>query len=308
MLIFPIFIPQWGCPFNCIYCDQRQFVAVKVIPFNTLRKQLSEFCEKNIYRHKQIAIYGGTFTALALSEREMFITLVKPFLNDKTSIRISTRPDCIDQDILDWCDSNGIRTIELGVQDFSDKVLLASNRGYNQKIVIDACHMIKQNGFELGIQIMPGLPGFLFNSYHRFEVVLHDIMPSFLRLYPVIVLQGTDLWREYQSGSYNPLSMEEAITVCADISEIAEKYNIKVIKIGIPSLEKGSVYAGPYHPAFGEFVKAERLIRKIVKEHKQQESIELPSTDISLLTGHKGYNLSRLLKRLGTKDLVLVAI
>jgi histone acetyltransferase (RNA polymerase elongator complex component) len=127
---------------------------------------------------------------------------------------------------------------------------------------------------------------------------LEIIKPAFVRIYPLIVLANTPLWRDYQAGKYNPLSMEEAIGICADYCLLAEMNGFEIIKIGIPSLHKDCQFAGPYHPAFGELVKGEVLIKKIVSAYKNDYTIHIHPRDISLLTGHKSYNLLRLLNRL----------
>lgn len=298
MLIYPIFIPQQGCLHSCIYCDQIQFDSVEQLPFNTIQKQLELFCSKHKNQPRQVAFYGGTFTGLTLSERETYYKLVEPFLDNQMTIRISTRPDYINTEILSWCKEHNIKTIELGIQDFNDEVLLASKRGYDAKQAMEACTSVKKAGFELGIQLMPGLPQS--SQITRFESMnnLLNVSPDFIRLYPLIILANTPLWKEWEAGKYIPLSLEEAINVCAEYCDFATQAGIKVIKVGIPSLVKGSKSIGPYHPAFGELVKGELLIRKIRQGYNQEETINISCKDISMLTGHKGYNLIKLLERL----------
>jgi len=307
MLIFPVFIPQKGCSFQCVYCDQKQFISVEEVDFTVLEKQIRQFCSKNINTHKQIAFYGGTFTGLTLSQREKYYNLVRPFIDNKTSIRISTRPDAVGYEDLNWCKNHHIKTIELGIQDFSDVVLKASRRGYDSKTAIEACFRIKQEGFELGVQLMPGLPGSSPSSHRESSGTLQGVLPDFVRLYPLIILRGTPLWTEWEKGYIEPLTLEEAINICVEYYDIAERNNIAVIKTGIPSLGKNSEYVGPYHPAFGELVKGERLIRKIEAEYKSGDTIHIGKNEISLLTGHQEYNLRKLMKRLDLNYIKLVA-
>jgi histone acetyltransferase (RNA polymerase elongator complex component) len=298
MQIFPVFIPQKGCPFECIYCSQEEFSAVKEVPFDILSIQIEAFCRKHQAEDKQIAFYGGTFTGLPLNEREKYYQLIKPFLDGKTTLRISTRPDCVDEEDLIWCKTHGVKTIELGIQDFSDKVLKASGRSYDRATAMDACFRVKEYGFELGVQLMPGLPQSDLNSRRESSESLRRVSPRYLRLYPLIVLRGTKLWDDYQEGKYTPLSLDEAIEICAEYYELAEQIGTEIIKTGIPPLEKSTEYAGPYHPAFGELVKGEILIRKIVNLYKGEDTLQLSYKDISLLTGHDNYGLKKLKKRL----------
>jgi histone acetyltransferase (RNA polymerase elongator complex component) len=306
MQIFPVFIPQEGCPFQCIYCDQSRIGSTKQIPFAVLSEQIRAFCLKHNQANKQIAFYGGSFTGLPEAERNQYFDLVSPFLDEKTSVRISTRPDMVNDAELQWCKSHGITTIELGIQSFDDNVLLASKRGYDSQTAVDACLRVKSYGFELGIQLMPGLPGYtpasplIASGRHRGDI------GDFYRIYPPVILRGTELWDMWKAGKYNPLSLDEAIEICAEFMDWAEENHLKVIKVGIPSLAKDTEYAGPYHPAFGELVKGERLVRRIAQSFEPGKSIRLTAGDISLLTGHKGFSLHKLLQRTGQKSLQLV--
>lgn len=297
MLIFPIFIPQQGCPFKCIYCDQVQFDAVNTIPHEMISSQLAQFCAMHSGKTKQVAFYGGTFTGLETSVRDTYYQLIEPFLDNQMSIRISTRPDFIDAEILNWSKEHHITTIELGIQDFNNEVLKSSQRGYNNQQAINACKIVKQFGFELGVQLMPGLPNSTKETHRMNMEALQIVKPDFIRLYPVIVLAETPLWSEWQAGKYTPLSLDQAIDICIEYYDWAALQNIRISKIGIPSLEKGRKYAGPYHAAFGELVKGEILIRKIAQNYNQQEKIRISAHDISMLTGHKGYNLNKLQER-----------
>jgi len=305
MLIYPVFIPQKGCPFQCIYCNQKSFDSVEELSLEDLQQQIVQFCSSNRNKQKQIAFYGGTFTALSQTDREQYFKIAEPYLDDITSLRISTRPDCAGSDELDWCKEHQVKTIELGIQDFQDAVLEASGRGYDSQTAVEACLRVKQFGFELGVQLMPGLSCLAPASNSDCLDLLEIVKPDFIRIYPLVIIKGTPLWNLYELGKVTPLTLEEAIDLCIHYLDWAERHNITVIKIGIPSLEKDSDYAGPYHPAFGELVKGERLIRKILPFYKPGKVINLAAQDISLLTGQQGYNLSRLKQRLGSEDVKL---
>jgi len=298
MLIFPVFIPQKGCPFDCIYCNQTQIGSVKEISTDILKEQIHQFCEFHKEQTKQIAFFGGTFTGLPESERDIYYELVEPYLDDNTSIRISTRPDFVDNDALNWCKVHQVKTIELGIQDFSDSVLKAINRGYSGKDAVESCLRVKEAGFELGVQLMPGLPCSSPASHRESSESLLGVMPDFIRLYPLIVLSGTQVWQDWEAGKFQPLTLEEAIDICVYYHEVAEEHGIEVIKTGIPPLETDTKYAGPYHPAFGELVLAELLIRKVKQLYLTDKTIHISPHDLSLLTGHQKYNLKKLLNGL----------
>ena len=269
-------------------------------PFSVLTEQLRDFCSLHRQEEKQIAFYGGTFTGLKEHQRNEYFRLAEPFLDELTSLRISTRPDYLGREELDWCKAHRIRTIEIGVQDFSDKVLRASGRGYDAQTAIAACQRVSEQGFELGIQLLPGLPGFNHASFRESAESLRRLRLRYLRLYPLVVLKGTPIWEMYEQGEYTPLTLEEAISICADYHELADEQGFLVIKTGIPPLEPGIAHAGPYHPAFGELVRGELLVRKLTASYKGEQILRLASSDLSVFTGHNGYNRKKLMKRLET--------
>ncbi len=307
MLIFPVFIPQEGCPFKCVYCDQQQLDSVRESTLQELEEQIWKFCDRHCSEPKQIAFYGGTFTGLTPEARDKYFNLIKPHLDDKTSIRISTRPDLAGQEELDWCRKFGVRTIELGIQDFNDEVLAASGRGYDGQTAAAACQRVKQAGFELGVQLMPGLPMSSRDSVTRNQETLLKLQPDFLRLYPLIALWGTELWKAWERGDMVLLTLDEAVGLCVEYTELLEFHGIKVIKSGLPALRKNAFYAGPYHPSFGELVRAECLLRKILANCEPCTAVLISAADISLFTGHGGRYLNKLRNGLNSCTLRIVS-
>ena len=278
-----------GCPSRCIYCDQHKITALAASDLEHQWAQARDFVLRHPGRTKEIAFYGGSFTALPWEWREQLISRFDQISDDCTSYRISTHPAFISPSILQQCWLQGIRCIELGVQDFCTEVLVCSQRGYDGQTARDAAQMVKNAGFKLGIQLMPGLPGSNASSVEENQQALSALIPDYLRLYPVIVLQGTPLADIYLRGAYQPLSLDEAIALCADYCELAEGKGISVIKVGLPSnLDSQDVLAGPWHPAFGEFVQSELLVRRLVVRILQHEEINLDKKQQALLHGHRG--------------------
>jgi len=214
--IIPIFIPHRGCPNDCVFCNQRKITARTTAPTadevkNTIDTWLTTLGEVPTV---EIAFYGGSFTGLRLTEQSSYLAIAKEYkergLIDK--IHLSTRPDYIDRDILDNLKAYSVDTIELGVQSFDDEVLRKSNRGHTSASVYEAVSLIKEYGFEFGIQLMIGLPGDSLETciYSAEETV--KLKPSLTRLYPTIVIDDTELLEMYERGEYKPLSREEAVT------------------------------------------------------------------------------------------------
>jgi histone acetyltransferase (RNA polymerase elongator complex component) len=209
----------------------------------------------------EIAFYGGTFTALPEDLVEEILSTASVLVEQAifTGVRFSTRPDCLDSAIVAMLSRYPVRTVELGVQSLSDSVLEKSGRGYRAETVAAAAERIKRKGWELGIQLMAGLPGDnreLFMESMRKAI---ELGADFLRIYPTLVLEGTDLAQAFRKGRYVPLDLEEAVAMIAPAYDLALVAGVPIIRMGLqadPALEKpGVVLAGPYHPAFGCLVK-----------------------------------------------------
>jgi histone acetyltransferase (RNA polymerase elongator complex component) len=293
MKILPVFIPHLGCPFQCIYCNQKTITKTDAEPLSEVEQRISAFCHHNKNHNKQIAFFGGTFTKLPRQKQQEYFALVKPYQQECT-IRISTRPDCIDEDILDYCRQNNVKTIELGIQSFHDSVLSESKRGYKSQIAQTACKIVKDSGFELGIQLMPGLPNFNVQTWQETLQTTKSLQPDFVRIYPAVVLKHTHLEKLYERSKYKPLSLKEAIDTATYAFEFLEQTNIKIIKTGLHSdIEPEQIVAGPFHDSFGELVRANRLAKKIIADFSYQTLI-LSSRDVSLLKGFNSLYLNKI--------------
>jgi len=268
--IYPIFLPHAGCPFQCVYCNQSlvtsfsRFDAVNgaglISHFRHVLTQLVEDVRRTSLPG-EIAFYGGTFTALPMETLDEMLGEASRWVEAGvfSGVRFSTRPDGITSAVCSFLSQYPIRTIELGVQSLSDWVLFESRRGYTAKTVAMAAGFVREHGWELGIQLMPGLPG---DASHLFMESVHAaiaLQPAFVRLYPTIVLSRTLLAEWYRMGKYQPLTLDEGIGWCALAYDAFLGASIPVARMGLhadPELEKpGRILAGPYHPAFGYLVR-----------------------------------------------------
>ncbi|MDD4309252.1 MAG: radical SAM protein [Candidatus Cloacimonetes bacterium] len=288
-LIYPIFLPMQGCPHRCIYCDQRKISATISLDVEAELPKVARFIANHPDDDKQIAFYGGSFTALSPEFRLHIFTSFGNLLDANSSFRISTHPLYIDADILAECRANRVSCLELGIQDFDSEVLKESKRGYDCQAAVKACHLVKEHGFTLGVQLMPGLPGSSTSSITTNMQLLRELKPDYLRLYPLIVISGTPLAETFKAGEYTPLKLDEAVSICADYALLANEVGITIIKQGIPSnLPPHEVLGGPFHPAFGEFVMAELLVRRIILASTQKREIILDKKQQALLLAHRG--------------------
>ncbi|MDD3878519.1 MAG: radical SAM protein [Syntrophomonas sp.] len=305
-----------GCPFTCVFCDQNRISSTQEIPGEM---EVLRIVEKHLETipsgsEVEIAFFGGNFTAVEKASQEIYLASVKRYLQDGRvqGIRISTRPDCIDVEILDFLRKRGVRTIELGVQSLADEVLKASWRGYQADDVFKACYLIKEYGFRLGIQLMIGLPGDKLELDMKTAEQVIALRPDMVRIYPTLVIAGTHLEKLYLKGEYTPLTLAEALQISLAAYLQFQKENIPVIRMGLQPGEElqreGCVVAGPFHPAFGEMVEqeafkaqAQKLIEEFVIAHGQHSQLLLlvHPRDISKVTGQRRSNLNYLKKQFG---------
>lgn len=310
MQVYPVFLPLQGCPFRCIYCDQYLITNKEYFDLEKHLEEISNFCKKHQDEDKEIAFFGGTFTAFDLTWQQKQFAKLAPLLNSNTAIRYSTRPDCLTKEDLVLAKKCGVGTIELGIQDFSDKVLVQSKRGYKQQQAIEACKLVQDFNLKLGIQIMPGLPGFSEESLAETKKLILELKPDYVRIYPTVVLKGTKLAELYHSGKYKPLELEEAIDISVELYEEFTAAHIQVIKIGvqIDTADPTAIIAGPHHKAFGELVASKVLVRRLVPQISTDSSeveIIVSKFDASKFRGHSNYGLKYLQKILGNKKIKL---
>ncbi|MEN6350120.1 MAG: radical SAM protein [Syntrophomonas sp.] len=315
----PIFVPHLGCPFTCIFCNQRSITAQHNVPDQAgivaiIEEHLQTIpCGNEV----EVAFFGGNFTAIDKTLQGYYLNAVSPYLQKGkiNSIRISTRPDCISAPDLEYLAGRGVGTIELGVQSFSDEVLKASLRGYLCDDVFKACHLIKQQGLKLGIQLMIGLPGDTCRLDMESTGKAVSLGPDMVRIYPTLVIKGTALQNMYEQGIYKPLGLPEAIHITADMFLQFQKENIPVIRMGLQPGEElrseGTVIVGPFHPAFGELVEQEVFRRQALQAIRIFYSggncrdilIFVHPQDISKMTGNKRANLLYLKESLKLESL-----
>ena len=282
----------------CSYCNQHSISGVQAAPtadeVKTVCAEAFEYIgEKS---NTEIAFFGGSFTAIERTYMLELLECVQEFIGEDkfAGIRISTRPDCINEEILDILKRYNVRAIELGAQSMDDTVLAANRRGHTAADVEKAGKLIKEYGFELGLQMMVGL-------YKSTEELEYETMrriaalkPDTVRIYPVAVLEGTHLAELYKSGEYVLYPMERAIAICADMLCFFAKKEIRVIRCGLHASEMVSdnAVAGFYHPAFKELAEAE-LVRRTIDAHIDAEGdyvIEVARGMMSKAIGQKKSN------------------
>ena len=260
----PFFISHQGCPHTCIFCDQRTISgAAGVLPdTGQILARIDLWRSTAGDRPLEVAFFGGTFTALPQEIQAELLAPLQPLLADGTleSVRISTRPDYIDADRVAWLSERGVRTIELGVQSLDDTVLEASGRGHLAVDSLNAIRCIKNRGLKVVAQLMPGLPGETPSSAIASLERVISAGADFLRIYPAVVLKGTELARRYAAGEFIPYSLDRGVSLCKLLLQRAMQAGIPVIRIGLQAdlgLHAETVLAGCWHPALGQLVRSQ---------------------------------------------------
>ncbi len=301
----PIFVPHVGCPHSCSFCNQRVISGKVHVPD---AQETAEICADALrhlsqkYDSVEIAFFGGSFTAIS---QDLMISLLESaarFLADKrvSGIRVSTRPDAINNEKLDILKYYGVTAIELGAQSMYNKVLEQNRRGHTAEDVVMASALVREYGFELGLQMMTGLWGS--NSQMDCETgrQIAKIKPDTVRIYPTVVIQGTELEQKMQSGEYLPQSLEEAVETAAWLLELFESSGIRVIRLGLHASEllEGKAGGGVYHPAMGELSRSRIYYKKLLEQLNQStckrvKLYALPQK-ISQIIGQKRCNIEAL--------------
>jgi radical SAM superfamily enzyme len=311
--IIPIFLPHAGCPHRCVFCNQVSITGSEpgAAAADQIRSRIQEFLAfKRERRHPvQISFFGGNFLGLTTEAMQHYLALAAEFVRrgDVDSIRFSTRPDTINRQHLDIISDYPVATVELGVQSMIDRVLDLARREHRAADTVRAVEQLKARGYDIGLQMMVGLPGDDEALSLATARQIADLQPDFVRIYPTLIVKDSLLAQWYADGTYSPLSLEAAVTQVKNLCLYFRKNNIRVIRMGLQAsaeLADGStVLAGPYHPSFGHLVYSEIFLDAACKALKAAAaagpniSIFVNPRRISTMRGLKNANIERLKSR-----------
>jgi histone acetyltransferase (RNA polymerase elongator complex component) len=316
-LIIPIFLPNLGCRERCLFCNQSAMAGGAPSPSsvrNFIKASLNGLPSEKKDREKQVAFYGGSFTAIHRDDQVRYLKEVQPFLASGLidSIRISTRPDALDEETLSMLKEYRVKTIEVGVQSMIDEVLLLARRGHSAEDTVDTIRRLKQQGFEVGLQLMIGLPGDTFDRFFQTLDRAIELQPDFVRIHPTLVLKGAPLENLWRAGGYSALSLDEAVQWLKKGILKLENSSIRVARIGLqPTKElERDFLAGPYHPALHQltdsaifFDMAEYLLE--THPNGSQSTFFCHLKDISNLKGQRNENILKLKKHFKLSEILI---
>ena len=313
----PFFVPHAGCPNCCVFCSQVKITGESAekdlgCEINELITLLESECDNN-FVESQIAFFGGSFTAIDRNRMEKLLSVANEYIDKGVadSVRISTRPDCIDESVLELLERYRVTNIELGVQSTDDSVLLSSNRGHTAKDSFNASKMITDKGMIFGGQMMIGLPNATAESEIQTAKDIVKMGALEARIYPTVVFEGTKLYDMTLSGEYKPLSLSEAVERTAKCYKIFLDAGVNVLRIGLHSSENlANAPFGANHPSIGELVKsyvyADIVCEKVNRCDGKILSIGVKKSDISMLRGHNCAAINRIKEQTGAKDVEII--
>lgn len=303
-----LFVPHLGCPHRCTFCNQNAISGTDAPPTPA---DVTAACTQAAAQwgedaaQSQLAFFGGSFTAVERHYMCSLLDAAQPFLQrgELGSIRISTRPDCVADEVLGLLWAKGVRSIELGAQSMDEEVLRLSKRGHTAAQVEDAARRIQAHGFSLGLQMMLGLEGDTPAGAWQTARQLAALQPAEVRIYPTVVLGGTKLCHRMEEGLYTPLTLEEGIPLAAQLMEFFEEQGIAVIRVGLHASQEleEQMAGGCYHPAFRELCQS-----YLLEQTLQEQLIQLPAGPVrlevhprsrSLLSGQGGRILQQITRQ-----------
>ena len=301
----PIFIPELACPNRCIYCNQRhisgQLQAVKPEEIKQIIEQhLATFIRPS---EVELAFFGGSFTGIDEKDMLTYLQIVQPYIEqgEIKSIRISTRPDYINEKILDILQQYNVKDIELGAQSLNEEVLAFAKRGHTVKDVENASQLIKSYGFSLGLQMMIGLPLDTVEKSKETAKKILKLGAESTRIYPTLVINNTDLADLYRQNKYKALSLDEAVDWTTEIYKIFSQSSIKILRIGLhPSealINGTELLAGPFHVSFKELVLTKIWQEKFEALPINTKTILVNPKEINYAIGYNSKNKQLLQKK-----------
>lgn len=300
-----LFVPHIGCPHRCSFCDQNAISGAERPPEP---EDVTAACETALQslgsraREAEIAFFGGSFTAIDRDYMLRLLEAARPYVRSGKvrGIRLSTRPDAVEPEVLRLLQEYGVTSIELGAQSMDDRVLALNGRGHTAEQVRQAARRVRESGFRLGLQMMTGLPGDTPKGAWYTARELAALSPEEMRIYPTVVLDGTRMGEWYRQGIYQPPGVEESVSLCAGLLDYLEGQGIRVIRLGLHasrSLEE-RLLGGAYHPAFRELCEGELLVQELLRSLSGQTpgpvAVRLNPRDRSRFTGPRRKNLTRL--------------
>ena len=313
--VIPVFVPHLGCRHECVFCNQRRISgSEKAATAATVKQAIEQSAAlPRSGAKRQLAFYGGSFTAIEPERQEELLGAAAEAIGkgEIDAIRLSTRPDAIDETVLARLKRFGVEMVELGAQSMDGEVLRLSGRGHTAEDVVRSSEAVKAAGFRLILQMMTGLPGDSAEKDIETAKKLIALRPDGVRIYPTVIVRDTALYDLWRAGEYREHTVEDAVAVCAQLMPLFEEANIPVIRLGLnptEELSQGAAVAGAYHPALGELVRSRILLEKARAllagtEPGSRVTLGVNAAELSQMIGQKRQNVRALSRALALEEL-----
>lgn len=301
-----LFVPHAGCPHQCSFCNQRVITGRAGLPSDADIRQAAESALRSLgvdAAGAEIAFFGGSFTAIDRREMIRMLDAAYPYVADGRfrGIRLSTRPDAVDEEIMSLLRERGVTSVELGAQSMDDRVLEQNGRGHTAEDVVRAARLIRSARMELGLQMMTGLYGDTDAGALETARRLLDLQPDTMRIYPAVVLEGTRLASLYRQGAYRPQTLEAAADLCAKLLQMCAERGTPVIRLGLHAIERDSYVAGPWHPAFREICEGRIYLQAALQDLRGRPNgrytLYVARGAVSRMAGQRRCNIKALFER-----------
>ena len=310
----PIFIPHLGCPNMCVFCNQRSISGHSAFHAESVRDEIEAvLATSSDTDEREIAFFGGSFTGIDRGLMTDLLTIAYEYVRvgKVSSIRLSTRPDYIDGEILEILSQYGVRTVELGLQSFDERVLAASKRGHSRECAERACRAVKEAGFELIGQMMIGLPESDTESEMMTAREICRLGADGARVYPTVVFYDTELAEMCERGEYIPLDDESAVMRTKEVLKIFDAAGVPCIRVGLCASENladdSKVMGGAKHSSIGELAMGEVYFDRLCDEIERADirggelRVFVSKGSVSKTVGQKRKNIVRICEKYGFK-------
>ena len=307
----PVFIPHLGCPNACVFCNQHSISGHGIFRAESVRDEIEQaLATLADCAHCEIAFFGGSFTGIDRTLMTELLEIAQSYVREGRvdAIRLSTRPDYVDDEVLSLLSRYAVKTVELGLQSINDRVLRVTRRGHDAAAAEYACRKIKEYGFDLVGQMMIGLPASSASDEQMTAQRILELGADAARVYPTVVFRQTELCRMAERGEYTLLPQEEMIARTANVLELFDDASVPVIRVGLCASENlanaDEVYGGANESAVGELAMGEVFYRRmraalVGVRAERQIRFAVPVGAISQAVGQRRKNTERLRAEFG---------
>jgi elongator complex protein 3 len=253
----------YPCPADCVFCPDARGVPrsylpdepavqralrVRFDPYKSTRARIEALQAMGHPTDKiELLIIGATWSAYPKKYQEWYVRRCLDAMNGREPARtleeaqatnetaehrcvgmvVETRPDYIDMAEVRRLRWLGMTKVQIGAQSTDDHILELNRRGHTMADTRRALRLLRLAGFKLHLHWMPNLYGQTPESdVADFERLWSDpaLNPDELKIYPCMLLEGTDLYSLWEQGKYRPYTDAQLIEVLAQAKRVVPPF------------------------------------------------------------------------------------